>query len=494
MIDWGYGTQLRPRRSYNLDELVRWPLKKFSQVDDAAIPAWIWVVALWAVMAIPAIALRASHLEEGTVIALARGALEDGQWLAPHRYGIRFVERPVLLSWIAAAIGSLTGGVTVWSVRIPHLLFLLAGGLMVFDLVRSQSSKAAALFGAMCWFVSPIVAQKFITAEPDVTVSVLLFGAFFVWWKGVATGNVSFSRWTMVGLILGAAGLTKGPQPLGYFTLGVGAYLLLERHFTDLPGFILANGIAGALVGAWYFAVAAPHDVNDWIVHSRLASISVGVWLKDHADFVGSMFVEWLPSSVLLVLMRDVVRRALIENKLAFASALYAAGCTIALVFWPGGVATRYAMPGTLGLAVLSGIVFDKYSASHPHSIGVSLMVAEAGVIYMVVMGWLVMPFAHDTFNRSAIAAGMIKSQRLTQLPLYACGSSIDLNVLAYLSSPVQAVNCGDPNSIVAPAIAAVAPSDVATIAALRPDLQLISRDTVPITSMSHIVEIQPQW
>ena len=30
-----------------------------------------------------------------------------------------------------------------------------------------------------------------------------------------------------VGLLLALAGLAKGPQPLAYFTLGIGAYLLL---------------------------------------------------------------------------------------------------------------------------------------------------------------------------------------------------------------------------------------------------------------------------
>lgn len=492
MIDLGHSTQRGPFvADSTVGTLAGWPLRKFSQVDSATVPAWVWVVVLWAVMAIPAIALRASHLEEGTVIALARGAVEDGQWLAPHRYGIRFVERPVLLSWIAAAIGSLSGGVTVWAARIPHLLFLLGGGLMVFDLVRSQASKAAALFGAMCWFAAPIVAQKFITAEPDVTVSVLLFGAFFVWWKGVAAGNVSLARWTMAGLILGAAGLTKGPQPLGYFTLGLGAYLLLRGRLTDLPGFILANGLAGVVVGAWYFAVANPHDVQDWMVHSRLTAIPLDVWVKDHANFIGSMVFEWLPSSLLLALMGGAVRRTLIENELALAAALYAAACTVALVFWPGGVATRYAMPGTLGLAVLSGILFDRYRASRPYLVTVSLIIAEVVVIYVVVVGWLVMPLAHDAFNRGSIAAGLIRPQQTTPGPLYVCGSSIDLNVLVHFSGPIQEVSCGAPYNIVAPALAALAPSDVVAIVAMRPDLRLIPRATLPKSTMPQIVEIQ---
>jgi 4-amino-4-deoxy-L-arabinose transferase-like glycosyltransferase len=480
-----------PFAKWTSGRLASWPLKKFSQIDGAAVPAWIWVVALWAAMSIPAIVLRGSHLEEGTVVALARGAAEDGHWLAPYRYGIRFVERPVLLSWIAAVIGSLSGGVTVWAARIPHVLFLLAGGLMIFDLVKSKASQSAAVFGAMCWFAAPIVAQKFVTAEPDVAVSVLLFGAFFVWWKGVAARSVSLARWASIGLLLAAAGLTKGPQPLGYFTLGVGTYLLLRGRLTDWPGFLLANGMAGIVVGAWYAAVAVPDDVHLWLIHSRIGPTPPGVWLKDHANFVVSMFFEWLPSSLLFVVMCRVLRRTLIENELALAAALYAVVGTLALVVWPGGVATRYAMPGTLGIAVLSGILFDRYRASHPRIIGGSLVLAEVVVIYVIVVGWLVMPFAQSAFNRSSITAGLIKAQQNVPGPLYVCGSSIDLNVLAHFSGPVKEVSCDAPQGIVAPAIAALAPAEAAAVAAGRPDLRVVPRATAPKTTMSQIVEIQ---
>ena len=213
--------------------------------------------------------------------------VEDGHWLAPHLYGIRFIERPVLLSWMAAAIGKLSGGVTVWSARIPHLLFLLAGGLMVFNLVRLHTRKAPAVFGALCWFACPMVAQKFVTAEPDVTMSVLLFGGFFLWWKGVTAGHVSMWRWLSIGIVLAAAGLTKGPQPLAYFALGVGAYLLVKRRWRDIPGFILANLVAGLAVASWYWAVMIPGDVKGWMNHSRLNdAMTATQWIRDHLDFV----------------------------------------------------------------------------------------------------------------------------------------------------------------------------------------------------------------
>jgi hypothetical protein len=81
-----------------------WLLSKFSGLDQSQRPL-LWVMGLFLVQAIPATIIRASNLEEGRILAMARGAVEDGHWLSPFIYGERFAERPVLLSWIAALFG-----------------------------------------------------------------------------------------------------------------------------------------------------------------------------------------------------------------------------------------------------------------------------------------------------------------------------------------------------------------------------------------------------
>jgi 4-amino-4-deoxy-L-arabinose transferase-like glycosyltransferase len=83
-------------------------LSRFCQLDKTRWPI-LWVVAFFLVQAVPATIVRSSNLEEGTVIAIARGAMEDGHWLTPFIYGDRFAERPVLLSWISALVGEVTG-------------------------------------------------------------------------------------------------------------------------------------------------------------------------------------------------------------------------------------------------------------------------------------------------------------------------------------------------------------------------------------------------
>jgi hypothetical protein len=52
--------------------------------------------------------------------------------------------------------------VTLWSLRIPHLCFFLAGAPLIYSLLRSVTGKSAANFGALCWISMPVVAPKFI--------------------------------------------------------------------------------------------------------------------------------------------------------------------------------------------------------------------------------------------------------------------------------------------------------------------------------------------
>ncbi|CAN7177397.1 glycosyltransferase family 39 protein [Bradyrhizobium sp. LjRoot220] len=446
-------------------------------------------------MAFPAVSLRGAHFEEGTVIGLARGAVEDGQWLSPHLYGVRYIERPVLLSWIAAAIGKLSGGVSVWSARLPHLLFLLAGGLMVFNLVLPHTRKAPAVFGALCWFACPMVSQKFVTAEPDVTLSVLLFGGFFLWWKGVSSGYISIFRWLAIGLLLAAAGLAKGPQPIAYFALGVGTYLLVKRRWSDLPGFVLANAMAGLIVAAWYWMVMIPGDVTGWIAHSRLSEgMTMMQWFRDHLDFVISLFlVEWLPGSLLLfpaiaALARNAFGR---ERDLVLAVILYATVASMMLLIWPGGVATRYAMPANLALAVLGGILFDRWWAARSNLIAVSNTVVTGISTALILLGWIIIPLAPAAFSQSKVSAQAIAAVRETRPATLYVTTSVDLNTLAYAAAPVRMVGLKDIENMKPPAFAILRASELSEIIAQKPDFAAIAHATLNKGLLTRIYEIR---
>lgn len=473
-----------------------WMLSRFSRLDQSRWPV-LWVAGLFLVQAVPATIIRASNLEEGRIIALARGALQDGHWLTPFVYGERFAERPILLSWIAALFGGTSGGVTLWSLRIPHLCFFFAGALLIYNLLRSETRKSAAIFGALCWISMPVVAPKFINSEPDIVLSTLLFAAFYTWWYGTSRESVTPLRWLSISILITLAGLTKGPQPVAYFTLGVGAYLLLKAR-KQIPAFIAANVFSGLIVGAWYvFVYQQPGDINLWMVHSRLLTMTVPEVVRDHLDFFKSIAVEDLPATILIGPAIFVARRRwkTCEHDLMLAVTLYSLSCTLVLLIWPGGVASRYAMPATMTLAVICGLMFEQWRQRQPRVIVSALFVTYLIFGGLLVRGWVVMPFRPHLFQESQIAGEKIAAalQRRPG-PLYVVQDTTEYNMLVYVRGPISAVTLDELAELNEPAIAVLRPDEERALAQKRPELQIVDGgDIFSLKTSYRIVEIRPR-
>src|SRR4051794_21945132 len=129
--------------------LANWD-KRFAWLERFPLPTWAWIVLVWALFIFPAISLRSFHYEEGYVIGIARSAIEDKIWLDPHLYGWRFNERPHLMGWTVAVLGTIFGGLNHYIVRAPAVLSQLGACLLVFWFVRRHASALAGLFGALC--------------------------------------------------------------------------------------------------------------------------------------------------------------------------------------------------------------------------------------------------------------------------------------------------------------------------------------------------------
>ena len=82
------------------------------------------------------------------------------------------------------------------------------------------------------------------------------------------------------------------------------------------------------------------------------------------------------------------------------------------LLIWPGGVATRYAMPANLALAVVGGILFDRWWTTRPCLIAVSNTVVTGISTAFIVLGWIVIPLAPIAFTQSKSSAQAIAAVR----------------------------------------------------------------------------------
>jgi 4-amino-4-deoxy-L-arabinose transferase-like glycosyltransferase len=234
------------------------------------------IVVVWALLSVPLVFFRGYNSDEGLAVSIARTALEDGDWLTPHMFNLRWIERPTLLSWIIAALSAPFGSVSQVTARLPLILFLLLGCLLIYALLRkAAASVPAALFGVAVFLACPLVMRAYVMITADMPLAVLLFLAFVLWWHGYAKGSIGLGRWSAIGLVLALAGLMKGPQPISYFALGVGFFVLLSRSWRQIPGLVLAGLICAVPLAAWYWHVYAAGDEASWAAFMRLRPVAL---------------------------------------------------------------------------------------------------------------------------------------------------------------------------------------------------------------------------
>jgi 4-amino-4-deoxy-L-arabinose transferase-like glycosyltransferase len=324
------------KRAGSLDSFLRRP---------GAAPAL--VLSLWACAVLPNLTLRSFIWEEGTNAEIARDILAHGHFLVPVIYGIPWHEKPSLLPWLITGAAAVVGAVNEWSARLPAMIAVLLTALLVQGLTRRYASLHASLFAALCFLFAPLVLQKLTIAEPDTVITLLSFTALCVWWNGMDTGGASIMRWTVCGFLLAILAMAKGPQPAGFFALGVLAYLIIERQWRNLPGF-LCMMLPLAATAAWGAAVYQPGDEETWLAYARLTMPKTPYgYIAGNTYSAIQLILEMLPATLILPFVVSPRRR----ERTGPASApivapllLYSGVCTAALIVWPS-FASRYAMP-----------------------------------------------------------------------------------------------------------------------------------------------------
>ena len=391
------------------------------------------IIGVWAVLTLPLVFFRGYNSDEGLAVVIARTALEHGYWLCPHIFNVRFVERPTLLSWIIAAFSEPFGQVSQITARLPVSLFLLLGCLLIYALLRKiAASVPAGLLGVAVFLACPLVMRSYVMITADMPLAVLLFVAFVLWWGGCATGSISIGRWLAIGVVLALAGLMKGPQPVGYFALGVGLFVLGSRSWRQLPGLVMAGIVCVVPLAAWYGAVYAKGDEAQWAAFMRVRPIVLLPGpIAESFNLLSEMLPAVLFAGVFLVWRG---RRGVSFGHPAFlpAIACYAFTASLVILFWPGGSTARYFFPMVLPLCVLGGLGYDALSARRPQIVAPILLLTAGLLIYALAYA-AASPLLPTRFRHTQIEAAQITELVKAQpAPIYTIGDAA-LNVLPYV-------------------------------------------------------------
>jgi 4-amino-4-deoxy-L-arabinose transferase-like glycosyltransferase len=441
------------------------------------------IVVAWVLLTLPLVFWRGYFAHEGLAVTIARVALETRDWVTPHLFNIRFVERPTLQSWIIEAISAPFGGVSQITARLPSALFLLGGCLLIYALLRKvAASIPAALFGAALFLACPLVIRHYVMVIADLPLAVTLFLAFCLWWGGNRNGAIGLGRWLAIGVVLALAGLFKGPQPIAYFALGIGLYVLGSRSWRQIPGLVLAGVICVVPLAAWYWAIYTPGDETTWGSFMRL---------KDpYGTFAGPLeesfrlLLDTLPATPLaaayLIARIPVFRKGYAQGKESgtcdavsghFVAALasYAFVAAALMLFWPAGSASRYYLPMVLPLCVFGGLGYDLLAQKRPQIVA-PILVLTAGLLLYALGYAAASPFFPKQFRDAAVdGARMTALVQAAPAPIYWSGD-VGLNVLPYVPGTIRNVSLADLASMPGPAWIMVAIPDADTLIGQRPD------------------------
>ena len=229
------------------------------------------IIVAWAVLSVPLIFFRGYNSDEGLAVSIARTALENGDWLDQHTFNVRWVDSPRLLAWIIAAISEPFGHVSQIAARLPIVLFLLFGCLLIYFLLRKVGAGvAAALFGTALFLACPLVMRGYVMITADMPLAVLLFLAFVLWWERLREGLRQ--RRPLAGHRPRAGGGrvaegTAARSPI--LRSGSASSCSPAARGGKFPGLLLAGLICAIPLALWYAAIYRPGDEGIWAAFMR---------------------------------------------------------------------------------------------------------------------------------------------------------------------------------------------------------------------------------
>src|SRR3954447_8329434 len=184
------------------------------------------LVVVWALAYLPNLGARDLRLEEGRRATVAREMLASGDFVRPTLYGDTYLHKPPLFPWLVAAAGAILGGVSPLAARLPSALAALGCALVARRFAPDVLDRRTRNLAALLTLGTATLLDKGTLGEIDATLCLLVAGALKCWWDGDRPDGQTSGSWLSVGLLLGAAGLLKGPAGPALFYLTVGPFLV----------------------------------------------------------------------------------------------------------------------------------------------------------------------------------------------------------------------------------------------------------------------------
>ena len=218
-------------------------------------PRRAWTLLLLVFAAVHFAALFAPPLlddADATHAAAAQYMARSGDWVTLKVDGVRYLEKPPLPYWLAAADYHLFG-FNVFATHLPLSLGVLGLAILAWAWARRAYGDRAAFYAALSILTSVGVFLFTRIFIPEVLLTLLLAFAFYNFLIGLEDEKPSRFYWTWAAL--GLAMLAKGLVSPVFFFLAALPYLLFTGDWRRWREFRLASGLL------LFFVIAAPWHI-----------------------------------------------------------------------------------------------------------------------------------------------------------------------------------------------------------------------------------------
>lgn len=186
--------------------------------------------------------------DEPDIGQVCQAMFTSGDWIAPRRNGVIWVDYPPMIYWVGTIASHVFGGMTSFALRIPNALTAVATGLLACAAGTRWFGARAGLWAGFMLLTFLQYVYEGVSYRPDVTFTFAISLGLFMYAQGVGQRPRLLLR---VGgfALLGAAMLAKGP--LGLL----------------LPGLVLS---------LWH---VSRREWRRWLELAPLALVSMAVYL-----------------------------------------------------------------------------------------------------------------------------------------------------------------------------------------------------------------------
>ena len=233
-----------------------------NAATTSPLPVRVWPIALVVVFLIGAFTLlfrleaaKSLGSHEGYAIVPAREMLSSGDYVVPRFGEMPRLKKPPLIYWTIIASAKATGGLEIWSARLPVALAgLLLGTLVARWAWRWYGGLAAV--GAMAAQLTSVYVIVFARkCEADMILVLLITTALWlvVQHRPAESRRAAFLRWVGVWACVAVSWLGKFHFAPAMILAPAVAWLILERRWRFLLGMFNPVGLVlfGLAAGIW---------------------------------------------------------------------------------------------------------------------------------------------------------------------------------------------------------------------------------------------------